>query len=488
MKLTNPDYYSALLSRDHKFDGRFFVGVSSTRIYCRPVCRVRTPKQANCTFYPSAAAAQQAGFRPCLKCRPELAPGLACIDASRRYAKIAAQLIECGFLAEHSCMDLAARLGVTDRHLRRIFVAAYGVSPIAYAQAQRLLHAKCLLTDTGLPLSEVALTAGFKSLRRFNELFRARYNLIPSSIRKQCQVKQTSRDALTFYLSYRPPYDWAWILNFFAVRAVAGLEAVTTSSYARTFSVQHGGECYTGWIRITPEPARTAVRLDISASLGRVVPEVILRVRQLLDLDAQPDDIMQKLAGLPHLLPGLRLPGTMSGFEAAIRAILEQQISTRAATTLISRFVMSFGQSVKTPFAGVAYVFPEPHAVAALSPQALRAIGLTTKRAACILTLAQRIDTGMLEVEYVVDIEKGIKALTGIPGIGVWTASYIAMRGWSWPDIFLHEDYGIKQYFSQLRPAQLRTLAACWSPWRSYATLHFWHLHTMARLPEEKST
>lgn len=476
MKNQQQALYQALSARDRKFDGRFFVGVSSTGIYCRPVCSARTPKIENCTFYPSAAAAELAGFRPCLKCRPELAPGLALIDLGNRYAQVAVQLIEQGYLSEHSCEQLAARLGISDRHLRRIFADQFGASPIDYAQSHRLLQAKRLLADTDMPLSEVAFAAGFGSLRRFNELFKARYRLIPSALRSSSgRNERTVASGLVFHLGYRPPYDWPRMLSFLQTRAVSGVEKVEGQQYLRAIAITQGGIDYHGWVSVQPEESHNRVRVEIAPALSRVTTEVLRRIRQLFDLDAAPDLIVQALGQLAADAPGLRLPGCVNGFEQATRAVLGQLVSVKMAATFAGCMAERWGTPLEQPYAGITHVFPNAEQVARLQPEELRPLGVQLKRAAALIAIARAVTEGRLQLENVLDIEQGIKALTALPGIGSWTACYIAMRAWSWPDVFLTGDYLIKQRFPGMTPRQIENYAECWRPWRSYATLHLWH-------------
>ncbi|KEY60315.1 DNA-3-methyladenine glycosylase 2 [Serratia sp. DD3] len=476
MKNQQHALYRALSARDPKFDGRFFVGVSSTGIYCRPVCSARTPKIENCTFYPSAAAAELAGFRPCLKCRPELAPGLALIDLGNRYAQVAVQLIEQGYLVEHSCQQLAARLGISDRHLRRIFAEQFGVSPIDYAQSFRLLQAKRLLMDTDLPLGEVAFAAGFGSLRRFNELFKSRYRLIPSQLRSNAgQHRQTTQAGLVFHLGYRPPYDWQRMLDFLQARAVSGVESVVGRHYLRSITIRQGGADYSGWVSVSPETSRHRVRVEIAPSLSRVTTEVLQRIRQLFDLDASPDSIVDVLGELAMDKPGMRLPGCVNSFEQATRAILGQLVSVKMAATFASRMAKQWGEPLPQPYGEITHLFPDAIRIAQLQPEELRPLGVQLKRAAALIGVARAVSEGRLQLDNVLDIEQGIKALTALPGIGSWTASYIAMRAWSWPDVFLAGDYLIKQRFPGMTPRQIERYAERWRPWRSYATLHLWH-------------
>lgn len=466
-------WYAALKARDPKFDGRIFVGVSSTGIYCRPVCGARTPKAENCHFYPSAAAAERDGYRPCLKCRPELAPGLSVVDLSGRYIQVAVQLIEQGFLNQHSCADLAARLGISARQLRRIFAASFGASPIVYAQSSRLLQAKRLLMDTRLPLAEVALGAGFSSLRRFNELFSARYRMTPSSLRAQSAGQE---EGLALFLSYRPPYDWRWMMAFLAARAVSGVDCVTAEGhYLRSLRAGCGDTAAWGWIRVAPEEKRARVRVHIAPALMRHVPEVLRRVRQLLDLDADPQAILNDLGTLAAEHPGLRLPGCVDAFEQSVRAILGQVVSVRMAARLAGEVARRWGTAVDTPFADITHLFPTAQTLAQVAPEELKSIGIPLRRAASITLLAAAVCAGRLKLENVLDIEGQIAALTAIPGIGTWTATYVAMRAWNWPDAFLQGDYLIKQRFPGMTPGAIVRYAERWRPWRAYATLHLWH-------------
>ncbi|MCW5591300.1 MAG: helix-turn-helix domain-containing protein, partial [Burkholderiales bacterium] len=336
--ILDPDQcYRALVTHDSRFDGRFFVGVGTTGIYCRPVCTAKTPLARNCSFFPSAAAAEAKGFRPCLRCRPELAPGYASVDANLRLAQAAAGLIEDGRLEEGSLADLAAQLGVTDRHLRRVFQEQFGVSPVEYAQTQRLLLAKRLLTDTAMPVLDVAMASGFSSLRRFNDLFRTRYRMTPGELRRSAPSHGPA-DRLSFDLAYRPPYDWPAMLAFLDRRSIAGVERVDGRRYRRSVRLERAGRAHAGWIEVAPSPRKSALRVTASASLAGAVPVLLARVKSLLDLACRPDEIAAALGPLAEAHPGLRLPGAVDGFEIAARAILGQQVTVAAATTIAGRF------------------------------------------------------------------------------------------------------------------------------------------------------
>jgi AraC family transcriptional regulator of adaptative response / DNA-3-methyladenine glycosylase II len=464
--------YQALLAHDARFDGQFFVGVASTRIYCRPVCRVRVPKRQNCSFYPSAAAAEAAGFRPCLRCRPELAPGYASVDASQRLAHAAASLIEDGTLSDAGLNDLAARVGSSERHLRRVFAAEFGVAPVAYAQTQRLLLAKRLLTDTALPITEIALAAGFGSLRRFNTLFRERYRLQPRDLRKTPEA--AARGELVFELAYRPPYAWEPQIGFLALRCAEGVESVSGGRYLRTVVIARGTTIHCGWIAVAHRARRNTLQVTLSDSLARVVPDVLARVKHLFDLSCRPDEITHHLGVFAADRPGLRVPGAFDGFEMAVRAVLGQQITVRAACTLAGRLAGTFGEPVKTPFAGLRCTFPAPTNLAAASGDELGSLGITRSRQRAIHALAAACAAGELVLAPGADIERTLEKLRSLPGIGEWTAQYIAMRALAWPDAFPHTDYGVMKALDETAPRRVLEIAEQWRPWRAYAVVHLW--------------
>ena len=467
--------YRALRARDARFDGRFFVAVSSTRIYCRPVCTVKPPRRENCRFYPSAAAAETAGYRPCLRCRPELAPGNASVDATRRVAQAAASLIEDRALDAGGLDAVAARLGITDRHLRRAFGAEFGVAPVEFAQTQRLLLAKRLLTDTALPVTEVAFASGFGSLRRFNALFRERYRLQPTQLRRHMRAQSAAgADALQFELAFRPPYDWQALAAFLGARAIAGVEAVEDGSYRRTARIELDGKEHRGWVEASLSPKKPALRIAVSASLARVLPPVLSRVKALMDLSCNPVEVAQALGDLAARHPGMRVPGAFDGFEIAVRAILGQQISVAGARTLAGRFACTFGDPLDTPFESLRTVFPTAQRVARVSEQRIGRIGLPAARARTILALARAVADGKLVLLPNADIEATLECLRAIPGIGEWTAQYIALRALAWPDAFPHTDYGVMKAMKLTDPKRVLAAAERWRPWRAYAVIHLW--------------
>ncbi len=469
MDLNAQSCYQAILTRDSRFDGAFFVGVATTRIYCRTVCSARTPRPESCAFFPSAAAAERAGYRPCRRCRPELAPGNAPVDATSRLAIAAASRIEAGALREQGVEDLAADLGVSDRHLRRVIETEFGVSPVELAQTQRLLLAKRLLTDTRLPVTEVAFASGFSSLRRFNALFRERYRLNPTDLRKERSAEDPA-ESVRCEVGFRPPLDWDALLSFMGRRASSGVEAVEGDRYLR--AVAAGGQ--RGWIAVQPSRQGSTLHVEVSAPLLPALLPVLDRVKRLFDLAADPHGIAAHLGALAAARPGLRVPGAMDGFELAVRAILGQQVSVRAATTLAARFVAAFGEAIETPFATLTRLPPAAERVARLEPEEIAALGIVAARARSIVALARGVADGHLVLEPGVDVEATVVRLKELPGIGEWTAQYIAMRALAWPDAFPHTDLGIYQALGERRPRRVLEIAAAWRPWRSYAAMHLW--------------
>jgi AraC family transcriptional regulator, regulatory protein of adaptative response / DNA-3-methyladenine glycosylase II len=467
LSLSTEQYYQAVLTRDSRFDGLIFVGVSSTRIYCRTVCRAKTPQQKNCTFSPSPAAAEQAGFRPCLLCRPELAPGNSRMDRASRLAAAVAVRMEDGRLIEQGCGDLAQELGVSDRHLRRVVQQEFGVSPIELVQTQRLLLAKRLLTDTALPMADIAYMSGFGSLRRFNALFRNRYRLNPTQLRR---TKMMTQDYLVCDLAYRPPLDWPDLLNYLAGRAIATVEHIEGDCYGRTVSL---GDCQ-GWITAEPRAGKHLLRVKLSLSLVPVLMPVLSRLKMLFDLAAEPEVIATHLGTLAVDHPGLRLPGAFDSFEIAVRTILGQQVSVKAATTLMRRFVQQFGVAAQTPILGLTHLTPTAEQIAQVDAGAIAALGIVGNRAKSIVALARAITDQTIVLAPGAPVGDTMAKLQELPGIGPWTASYIAMRVLGNPDIFLESDLGIRKAMGESNRQKMLKIAAPWQPWRSYATLHLW--------------
>jgi AraC family transcriptional regulator of adaptative response / DNA-3-methyladenine glycosylase II len=471
--------YLALRARDPRFDGRLFVGVTSTGVYCRPVCRVRTPRLENCRFYANAASAECDGFRPCLRCRPELAPGLSLMDSSQVLAQHAARMLEAAARngTALSLPEAAAQLGVTDRHLRRIFAQAHGVSPLDYFNTQRLLLAKQLLTDTPLPVTQVALASGFASVRRFNAAFAERYRMSPSALRK-ARPRQVAAadDALRLRLGYRPPYDIEGVLRFFARRAVDGVEAVEGLELRRTIGMPRGGQWLHGWFSVRFEPQRHEVVLRLAPALAPVTGAVLQRVRQGLDLDADPaliDPVLDAALPCAHT-PGLRVPNGFDGFEIAARVILGQQVTVAAARTLTRRLVERFGAPVPTPFADLHRAFPSAAAIAAADPDAIGQLGIVRQRTRALQALALQVHEGRLQLHCGAPLAATLEALHALPGIGEWSAQLIAMRALAWPDAFPASDIGVLNALGTRDVAAVREQAQAWRPWRSYAVMRLW--------------
>jgi AraC family transcriptional regulator of adaptative response / DNA-3-methyladenine glycosylase II len=473
--------YRALSARDRRFDGLFFVGVTSTGIYCRPICPARTPKQANCRFFASAQEAEQAHFRPCLRCRPELAPGSAPVDDSQRVAQLIVQRLEDGTIGNDAGLESIARqFELSSRQVRRIVQKELGVAPIQLLLTRRLLLAKQLLTETSLAVTEIAFASGFSSLRRFNDAFRTRYRLAPSRLRKQAHAGSGlagTTDTSTLQLVYRPPYDWHGVLRFLSTRALRDVEWVTDSSYARTVTL---GEAR-GWIRITHAPDKHALLLEFTHSLTNVLPALLTRVRALFDLNARPDLISAHLGLDPRLLPllrktpGLRVPGAFNGFELGVRAIIGQQVTVKSASTVGGRIVQAFGERLVTPYAELNRLSPTPARLARATVTELATLGMVRARADSIITLSRAHEAGELALDAGVSHPlRVMQRLEQIPGIGPWTAHYIAMRALAWPDAFPKEDIVVRQRLGNLTASQAERRSQAWRPWRSYAVLLLW--------------
>ena len=472
--------YNALTSHDPRFDGVFFVGVTSTGIYCRPICPAKTPMQKNCRFFDTAEAAEKEGFRPCLRCRPELAPGAAPVDDAHRIAHLIAHRIAQGLVDDGASLEeIASQCELSSRQLRRIVHKELGVSPIELLQTRRLLLAKQLLTETKLPITEIAFASGFSSLRRFNDAFREHYLMPPSRLRKEAAAHHEvvhASDPSTLQLTYRPPYDWEGMLAFLAARMIKEVEHITDAYYARTARLG----THTGWIKVTHAPEKRALMVEFTHALTPVLPALLGRLRNLFDLAARPDVIAEHLTKDKRLTtglsknPGLRVPGAFDGFEMAVRAILGQQITVKAATTIACRFAAAFGENINTPFAELSRLSPLPERIAKASVDDIAKLGIVSARAKSIIALATAYAAGELQLEAGLNPEKVIKQLVALPGIGQWTAHYIAMRALRWPDAFPKEDIAVRNNLGGVTAKQAEELSQAWRPWRSYAVLHIW--------------
>jgi AraC family transcriptional regulator, regulatory protein of adaptative response / DNA-3-methyladenine glycosylase II len=472
--------YRAISTRDARFDGRLFVAVKTTGIYCRPICPARTPKFENVLFYPSAAAAQRAGFRPCLRCRPETSPDLAFWRGTTNTVSRALALIEAGGLDEADVEGLANRLGVGARQLRRLFHHHVGASPVAVAQTRRVLLAKQLIHETSLPMAEVALASGFNSVRRFNETFLQMFGRPPATLRRIRDKTRREAGALSVRLAYRPPYDWDAMLSYLAARAIPGVESVSDKIYRRTIAI--GDAC--GVISVAPAE-KNRVHVSVRFPDMAALPQIIARVRRVFDLAADPDAIGAHLSLDPVLAPlvaarpGLRVPGAWDGFELAVRAIFGQQITVPAATRLLGRLVEAHGAPLPAATKdgeGLSHLFPSPGRLAGAD---LAVLGMPKARAVAVTSLAQAICADPAIFSRGASLEAAIAKLRSLPGIGEWTAQYIAMRELREPDAFPAADIGLMRAMAAAdgqRPsaAELLVRAERWRPWRAYAALHLW--------------
>lgn len=475
----NEVFERARLARDMRFDGRFFVGVTTTGIYCRPICPAVPPRRGNATFFTTAAAAGEAGFRPCLRCRPECAPGTPAWAGTSVTVRRGLRLIESGALDDGDVETLAARLGVTSRHLRRLFTIHLGASPLAVAQTRRLQFAKRLIDETALPMRDVALAAGFGSVRRFNDAFRRSYGRPPRQLRKPGGAGGTGRGvaALSVRLPYRRPYDWPGVLAFYAQRATPGVEAIADGCYRRTLLLD--GQPGLVELRESDKPGFLSLTV---ANVGTArLLEVVQAARDVFDLDAPVDDIGATLDGdarLSSLLrrrPGIRVPGAWGGFEMTVRAVLGQQISLQAATTIAGRITARYGTALgEERRDGLTHLFPRPE-------QLVRArftdLGIVRSRAATLRAVAAAVVRGDLDFDPAQDVDAFCRRLVSIRGIGDWTAQYVAMRVLKDPDALPAGDLGLQKALSPGRrasAAELRRRADAWRPWRAYAAMLLW--------------
>jgi len=471
--------YRAVRQRDARFDGRFFTGVKTTGVYCRPVCPARTPLSKNVIFFPTAAAAQEAGFHPCLRCRPETAPDLGAWRGTSNTVSRALGLIELGALDDGDVDALAGRLGVGGRQLRRLFRAHLGASPIAVAQTRRVLLAKQLIHETHLPMTEIAFASGFGSIRRFNETFRELFGRSPRELRRAAAPEFSEADSgeLVLLLRYHPPYDWQAMIAFLRRRAIAGIEHVTDRRYAR--SVQLDG--LTG--SVTVEPAHGhALRATVRFPKLSALPAIIARLRRVFDLGADPLAIAAHLAKDPALAPlvkarpGLRVPGAWDGFELAIRAVLGQQITVAAAAGLAGRMVAAYGERLSLTGDHLTHVFPRPETIAAAD---LAALGMPKSRAASLSAVAAAAVADRRLFDANCGLDDAVKRLRAIRGVGEWTAQYIALRQLREPDAFPAADLGLLRAIAgregrRHSSSELLSRADAWRPWRAYAAQHLW--------------
>jgi AraC family transcriptional regulator of adaptative response / DNA-3-methyladenine glycosylase II len=479
MDLDHDACYRAVKLRDSRFDGRFFTAVKTTGIYCRPICPARTPQSRNVIFFPTAAAAQEAGFRPCLRCRPETAPDMPAWRGTSNTVARGLALIELGALDSGNVDALAERLGVGERQMRRLFRQHLGASPIGVAQTRRILLAKQLIHETHLPMTEIAFAAGFGSIRRFNETFLALFGRAPGALRRMGgpDVAVADQGEFSLLLRYKPPYDWSAMFGFLKQRAIPGVEWVADGCYSRTIAL--GG--LQGRISVQPA-AGNALRASIRIPKLALLPNIIARLRRQFDLAADPLSIAAHLATDPVLAPllkqrpGLRVPGAWDGFELAIRAVLGQQITVSAAIRLAGKLVAAYGAPLSDPDGHLTHVFPTPAALAAAD---LAALGMPRSRAATLSGVAAAAVANPELFGAHCELEEAIARLRCIRGVGEWTAQYIALRQLREPDAFPAADVGLMRALTDetgRRPSapQVLARAQAWRPWRAYAAQHLW--------------
>ncbi|MFD1297026.1 AlkA N-terminal domain-containing protein [Lysobacter gummosus] len=478
----------ARISRDPRFDGLFFTAVTSTGIYCRPVCPAPAAKRENVKYFGHAAAAEAAGFRPCLRCRPELSPAEGAWRRGDAAVARALKLIDEGLLAEQPLAALAERVGLGERQLRRLFVERLGAPPIGVHGTRRLLFAKQLLTETRLPITEVAMAAGFGSLRRFNTTFREAYRMAPRDLRRRPnETPNGDGDSLVLRLGYRPPYDFTAMLDFLRGRALPGVEVVDEHSYSRVIGPIESP----GWLRVSAWPSDKrkaaddhphALKLELHGPAPARLLEIINRLRRMFDLDADPNAIATALSVDPRLKalfakrPGLRLPSGWDGFEISVRAILGQQVSVAAARTLAARVAQRFGQALPKPFGpGLEHLFPTPEALADAD---LAEVGLTRARADTVRTVARALLEGRVDFRAERTLDDFVARWVALPGIGPWTAHYVALRALGHPDAFPADDLVLQKAMPEdgvrMSAKALNSRAEAWRPWRAYGVIQVW--------------
>jgi len=473
----------ARLSRDARFDGKFFIGVRSSGVYCRPICPARTAKEENVRYFASAAAAAEAGFRPCLRCRPECSPGTPAWVGTPNTVSRALRLIGESGLEDGGVEALADRLGVGARHLRRLFLRHLGATPSAVAQTRRLHFAKKLIDETNLSMSQVALASGFGSVRRFNAGIRKVYHRAPTHIRRLTRQTASQPDnQYLFKLRFRPPYHWNAMLGFLAARATPGVEAVEGNCYRRTIS-RNGRS---GYFEVSMDEAHEALLARIQFGDPQSLIHIVERIRAMFDLNADWTTIVRSLQTNPVLAshvraePGLRVPGCWNGFELAVRAILGQQITVKGATALTGKLVKRFGRSFALEN-NLTHLFPTPEV---LADAQLAGVGMPGARAETIRALARAVSDGEIRFEAIVDSDAFLTRFQQVPGIGKWTAQYVAMRAMGEPDAFPSSDLGLLRAVGCTNFKELERQAAAWRPWRAYAAMYLWRMgggHTNSR-------
>ncbi|NNE08182.1 MAG: DNA-3-methyladenine glycosylase 2 family protein [Gemmatimonadetes bacterium] len=487
MELVHEQCYRAVRSRDVRFDGRFYTGVRTTGIYCRPVCPAPAPKPENIDFYPSAAAAEEAGFRPCKRCRPDSLPGTPAWNGTSATVTRALRLIAGGALDDGGIEELAGRLGVGDRQLRRLFLQHVGASPVAVNRSRRAHFAKTLLEQTSLRVTEIAFAAGYASVRSFNDHFKRVFRATPSEVRvresggamggARGEKSRGATEPLALRLTCRDPIDWPHLAGYFETRRVPGVETVTNGAYHRVITADDKTNI------LTVRMAKDGVRIELDRPGGRDLMKVCNRVRNQFDLDANPKRVEEVLAEDPFLAesvaahPGMRVPGAYDPFELILRAIVGQQISVKGTTTILGRIVEAHGEPLDPGLArdGLTHKAPTPETLAGAN---LDGLGMNGAKVRTIQAAARAVADGAIPLDGSASFEELDAALLAVPGIGPWTAGYVAMRAFRNPDAFLPTDLGVKHALADIVPSKRRTeieaRAERWRPWRAYALLHLW--------------
>ena len=504
----NEIFFQAILSRDRRFDGRFFTAVLTTGIYCRPICPAPTPKFRNVTFYSTAAGAETAGFRPCKRCRPDASPGTPMWNGSSETVSRALQMIDVGFLDVNSVEELASEFGMSDRQLRRLFKNHLGASPNAIALTRRLDFARKLIDETGLPMTDVAFESGFESIRRFNDAVKKRFDRSPTQLRNMTgSAAPVVSDArrMILHLPFRPPLDWETLLGYLKGRRTEGVETIDGKNYIRSIRTPHepgnpGDYDRSGLIRVGPSPKEAHLELEIVSHNHKALMNIVRRVRRIFDLGADPMFVTRHLLKDPGLkqvvssFPGLRIPGGWNNFELAIRTIIGQQVSIAGANTITRRLVERCGEPVgNIRFPGITHLFPTPTAIASAN---LEKLGIPGKRAETLKILAERVANKELLLDGSMQPEKVKEKLMQVPGIGNWTTQYIAMRALREPDAFPGSDLALKREVEKIalnhplpgnvqfeNPAQRPEF---WRPWRSYAAVYLWKQYSLTHVAKKK--
>lgn len=472
MEMTRQDYYRALKAQDARFDGRFYICVSSTGIYCRPICPARLTRFENCSFVKSAAEAEENGYRPCLRCRPETAPDSPARLGTQATTRKALRMMSKAAADGDSLESLSDRLGVSSRHLRRLFNEHLGASPKSIIQTERFAIARQLLVETRLPISQVAMASGFGSIRRFNDAIKKAFGCTPGDFRKKRAYKPTDGPGLRVLLGYRPPYDFDAMLGYLSGRAIPGVEVVDAVSWRRAIAL----DGVRGTVTVSHDEKKHRLVADFHMAGPVVIVDGIARVKDLFDLDAAPAEIQDHLESDPALgksikaRPGLRVPGAWDPFELVIRAIIGQQISVAGARTLLGRLAQAFGAPVELG-GTLTRLFPGPEG---LVGKDLQSIGLTKTRAATLAAVATAFASDKDYIHTSMEAEEASRRLLAIKGIGPWTAQYVILRALRNPDAFPASDLILMKSAGATKPKDLEIQAEAWRPWRGYAAQHLW--------------